>query len=83
MGDDNEPSYDGDIPKKRTQIPFNRISDALWCGRVQSLCDGSLCSDCHLFSAKDEDMADGTSSKGEVIKDGSIQSVRSILDDEE
>jgi len=29
-------------------------SRTLWCGKVQGLCDGSLCVDCHLFPARQD-----------------------------
>lgn len=39
---------------KRTLLQYGvstlpTMTTKLWCGRVQMLCDGSLCSDCHLF----------------------------------
>lgn len=46
-----------ELTKKRPLImkdfQHKRTRPKLWCGRVQGLCDGSLCSACHLFPEKD------------------------------
>jgi hypothetical protein len=40
-------------PLMKKDYLFRRTEPKLWCGRVQGLCDGSLCSACHLFPEKD------------------------------
>jgi hypothetical protein len=45
-----------EVNKRRPAFKDLRQSlreNRLWCGKVQSLCDGSLCRSCHLFPPED------------------------------
>lgn len=48
------------------------LSEKLWCGKVQGLCDGSLCPTCHLFPIMD--------SKNMSVERGSLISSSSLTD---
>jgi len=50
------PKKEDDRTKLRRPVLLPR-SRTLWCGKVQGLCDGSLCVECHLFPAREDRMS--------------------------
>ncbi|MGA1819600.1 MAG: hypothetical protein ACMUHU_01180 [Thermoplasmatota archaeon] len=50
------PEHPDDRSRLRRPVLPSR-SRTLWCGKVQGLCDGSLCVDCHLFPGREDRMS--------------------------
>ncbi|HHD16366.1 MAG TPA: hypothetical protein ENK47_06620 [Euryarchaeota archaeon] len=42
-------------PLLNRKIPERPGTFKLWCGKVQGLCDGTLCTSCHMFPYRDLD----------------------------